>query len=382
MAVYVAQAIVLGFLLWCVALSSHRTDLFVGAYVCVWTVGVIFLYWKFGTAQDVFYSNDQKLQVRMVQWITENGIEYSLNGVIGNRYIVTIPAYLLTRCGIDSLLALKFMQAIFFVLTYRLVLNHFQSKNLRFKLWYLVLFSGPIFIFMSLLGLRDLALAYFSLYTFIGPNLGISAISWLGVFLLRPHLAIALTFGKLIGIAYRHTRSNLHLIILPSVVVFSFVSGTYSYVVGSHFQSGTGLDFASVSHLFTQQKFTQFFANFGGLQFLLLGSGVVNFSILNLFLLRLIFVDTFLIPSLFVWIVITSSNLRMRSVSIYSGFAFFLGLVLQTDFNSSRQNIPFLVLMGVTIAEHLALPKQSDRSNEHEKITDTSPDSGRSLSRT
>ena len=342
------------------------------ACTCVWTISVIALYWKFGNAQDVFYSNDQKIQVRMVQWIALNGIEYSLDGIIGNRYVVTIPAYLLTRCGIDSLLALKFLQAIFFVLTYRLVLNHFAHQNLKFKMWYIVLFSGPIFIFMSLLGLRDLALAYFSLYTIIGQNIGIRTVSWLSVFLLRPHLAIALAFGRLIGITYRRARLNLHLLLLPVLIVFSFVCGIYSYVIGSHFQLGTALDFASFYRLFSQETFIRFFANFGGLQFLLLGPDVVKFSILSLLLLRLIFVDIFLVPSLFVWTIITSSALRMRSVSIYSGFAFFLGLVSQTDFNSSRQNIPFLVLMGVTVAEHFAVRQRSNNINGHETIEEIS----------
>lgn len=382
MVVYVAQAIMLGFLLWCVTLSSHRTDLFVGMYVCVWTVGVIFLYWKFGTAQDVFYSNDQAIQVQLVEQTEIHGIDFSLEGLIGNRYIVTIPALLLSRCGINSLLALKFLQAVFFLLTYRLVLNHFANENLKFKSWYIVLFSGPIFVFMSLLGLRDLALAYFSLYTIIGRNTGMRAASWLSIFLLRPHLAIALAFGKLIGFAYRRIRSNLHLILLPILLVFSFTCGTYSFGIGSHFQWGTTFDLPSVGHPFTQEIFTRFFANFGGLQFLLHGPEIVKFSILSLLLLRLVFFDTFLIPSIFLWIVIASSKLRIRSISIYSAFAFFLGLVLQTEYNSSRQNIPFLVLMGVTIAEHLALRKQSDRFNGHEKITGASLDSGRSLSRT
>jgi hypothetical protein len=368
MAVYVAQAIALGFLLWCVTLSSHRNDLFVGAYVCVWTIGVIFLYWKYGTAQDVFYSNDQAIQVQLVEQTEIHGIDFSLEGLIGNRYIVTIPALLLSRCGINSLLAFKFLQAIFFLLTYRLVLNHFAKENLKFKTWYIVLFSGPIFVFMSLLGLRDLALAYFSLYIVIGRTTGFRAISWLSAFLLRPHLAIALAFGRLIGFAYRRARSNLHLILLPIVLVFSFVCGIYSFGIGSYFQWGTNLDLPSVGHPFTQGIFTQLFANFGGLQFLLHGPGIVKFSILSLLLLRIVFFDTFLIPSIFVWTVITSSKLRIRSISIYSAFAFFLGLVLQTEYNSSRQNIPFLVLMGVTVAEHLAL-RQRDDTNKRGQVS-------------
>lgn len=370
MALYTAQALILGFLLWCFTLSNRRTDVFIGIYVCTWTVGVIFLYWKFGTAQDIFYSNDQRIQVQMVNWISLHGIEYSIDGTIGQRYLVTIPAYLFSRCGIDSLLALKFLQAIFFVLTYRLVINHFKVENLRFKIRYLVLFTGPIFIFMSLLGLRDLALAYFALYSIIGQNNHLRVVSWCGLFLLRPHLAVALAFGRIVRFAYQRLYPNLNLLFLPLLAVFSFVCGLYAYVIGAHFQSGTGLNFNSLLSVLTQDGFLRLGANFAGLQFLILGSGITELSIVKLLLLRLIFVDTFLVPSLFVWIVITSSKLRIRSVSIFASFAFFLGLVSNTDFNSSRQNIPFLVLMGVTIAEHFAL-RQRDRNKQEKSAVAT-----------
>lgn len=354
MLLYSAQALSLGILLWCLTLSRRGNDVFIGVYVCLWTVGVIALYWHFREAQDVFYSNDQRIQVHMVQQIATDGIKYSLDRAIGFRYVVTIPALLLTRCGIDPLLALKFLQAIFFILTYRLVLDHFRRENLKFKPWYLVLFTGPIFILMSMLGLRDLALAYFSLYTLLGPHSEIRGISWLAVFLLRPHLAVALVFGRLFSFVFRRVRSDLQFVFLPIVAVCSFISGTYSYVIGAHIQSRTNFDFSTAFHLFSQDGLVRFFANFGGLQFLLLGKQV-EFSVVSLFLLRLVFVDTFLIPCFFIWFAFTGSKLRTQSVFIFSGFAFFLGLSAHTDFNSSRQNIPFLVLMGVTVAEHLAI---------------------------
>lgn len=354
MIIYTAQALCLGVLLWFLAQSSHRTDIFIGVYVCMWTVGVIVLYWYFGDAQDVFYSNDQQIQVQMVNRIAVHGVEYSVDGVIGNRYLITIPALLLTKCGINTILVLKFLQAVCFILTYRLVQQHFKNKNLRFKMWYIVLFSGPLFVFMSLLGLRDLVLAYFCLSMIMGRNTRIHIISWFVVFFLRPHLAVALIFGWLIGFAYQRARSNLHMILLPLLAVFSFVAGTYGYVIGSHFQQHTALDFNSLSHLWSQSNYVRLFANFGGLQFLLFGSEVVNISISKLLLLRLIFFETFLIPILFLWKLVAGVGLRIRSVRIFASFTFFLGLISSTDFNSSRQNIPFLALMGVTVAEHLA----------------------------
>lgn len=360
MVLYTAQALFLGALLWFATLSRRRTDAFISAYVCVWTIGVIVLYWRFGAAQDVFYSADQVVQVDLVEHVSTNPLVYSLNEIISLRYVITIPASLLTRIGVDALLTLKFLQAIFFILTYRLVREHFRIENLNFKLWYLVLFCGPLFIFMSLLGLRDLALAYFALNLMIGRDVRMYAISWLGLFLLRPHLAIALAFGWVIGFMVGRLRLNFNILIFPFIVVVSFLSGTYAYVIGRHFQFSGPLDFSSLSPLWSQSAFTRLLANFGGLQFLLFDSGVVNLSVLKLFLLRIIFFDTFLIPILFVWTLVSDSKLKQHSVSILASFAFFLGLISITDFNSSRQNIPFLVLMGVSVVIHLARRTRSD----------------------
>lgn len=377
MVLYTAQAVLLGVLLWIATLSRRRPDMFITAYVCIWTLGIIAIYWKFGTAQDVFYSDDQMVQVRLVDQVSQNPLVYSLEGIVGLRYVITIPASLLTRIGIDALLALKFLQALFFVLTYRLVREHFRINNLKFKLWYIVLFAGPLFIFMSLLGLRDLALAYFALNLMIGRDVRMYVFSWLGLFLLRPHLAVALAFGWVIGFIVSRLRLNFNLLFLPLIVVVSFLSGTYAYVIGRHFQSNGTLEFDSLSHLWSQSAFIRLFANFGGLQFLLFDSEIVNLSIPRLFLLRIIFFDTFLLPILFVWTLVSDARLKPLSVGILASFAFFLGLVSTTDFNSSRQNIPFLVLMGVTVVVKLADKQRRTTLNESELSREPSLASGR-----
>lgn len=354
MILYTAQTLFLGALLLCATLSVRRLDAFLTAFVCLWTVGVVAIYWKYGTAQDLFYSDDQRIQVGMVDRVTQDPLLFSLSQIIELRYVLTFPASLLTRIGVDPLLALKFLQAIFFVLIYRLVREHFRIENLRFKMWYSVMFCGPLVIFMSLLGLRDLPLAYFSLYLLIGRDTRIHAVSWLGLFLLRPHLAIAFLIGRMFGLVMSRVRTNYNLLILPLIVVVSFIAGTYAYVVGRHFQFNGPLNFESVSHLWSQSTFTRLFANFGGLQFLLFGSDIVNLSVPKLFLLRILFFDTFLIPILFLWTLLSTSKHQRQSLGVLASFAFFLGLISTTDFNSSRQNIPFLALMGVTVVLHLA----------------------------
>ncbi len=364
MLIYSLQAVCLGLLLWFLSQSSHRTDWFMTVYVCTWTIGVIAIYWKFGDAQDVFYSGDQVIQVKLVDHVSQNPLVYSLREIVRLRYVVTIPASLLTRIGIDSLLALKFLQAIFFVLTYRLVREHFRIENLNFRVWYLALFAGPLFLFMSLLGLRDLALAYFALYLIIGRDPRVLAISWLSLFLLRPHLAIAFVFGRVVGFAFERARFGFHQLFIPVIVVISFISGTYAYTIGRHFQMNAPLDLLSMSQLATQSAFIRLFANFGGLQFILFGSDIVNLPTVNLIFLRILFFDTFLIPILFIWVVVTTSAHQRHAISVLASFTFFLGLVSVTEFNSSRQNIPFLVLMGVIVMTHLARRTHSDPSKQ------------------
>ncbi|MFA5775176.1 MAG: hypothetical protein WC864_07350 [Ilumatobacteraceae bacterium] len=354
MILYSAQALFLGAVLLCATLSGRRLDAFLTAFVCLWTFGVVAIYWKYGAAQNHWYSDDQVVQARLVDYVNQNPLVYSLRGIVQLRYVVTIPAAILTRIGIDSLLALKFLQAVSFVLIYRLVRAHFRIENLKFKAWYIVLFCGPLIAFMSLLALRDLALAYFALAIMIGRDLRMYAIGWIGLFLLRPHLAVALVFGLLLGYAISRIRLNFHLLYLPLIVLISFLFGTYAYIVGRHFQYNLPLEFGTVSQLWTQSAFIRLVANFGGLQFLLFDSDIVNLSIIRLILLRLVFVDTFIVPLLFVWTMISIEKFQRQSISVLAAFAFFIGLISTTDYNSSRQNVPFLVLMGVTVITHFA----------------------------
>jgi len=84
------------------------------------------------------------------------------------------------------------------------------------------------------------------------------------------------------------------------------------------------------------------------LQFLAFDDRTVNLSIVNLLSLRLIFIDSFLIPICFV-ITLLSQKLEftLNRIQVFLSFTFFLGLAAQTDFNSTRQNLPFLSTMGV-----------------------------------
>ena len=93
------------------------------------------------------------------------------------------------------------------------------------------------------------------------------------------------------------------------------------------------------------------FSNFTGFQFLTLRGGddaVVAASNLLLVASRLIFFETFAIPFLFIVLFFRHIQyLTKRKLLILQAFIFFYGIVSQTPYNSTRQNLPFLACMGV-----------------------------------
>jgi hypothetical protein len=91
------------------------------------------------------------------------------------------------------------------------------------------------------------------------------------------------------------------------------------------------------------------FANFVGLQFLTLGATVVRLSTTQLLLTRVIFIDTFIISITFLVLVLRrSGQIDDLRVHVLLSFMLFFGLASQSDWNSSRQNLPFLTVMGLT----------------------------------
>ena len=137
------------------------------------------------------------------------------------------------------------------------------------------------------------------------------------------------------------------------LVVTPYLCGNYAYIYGAQIRERLWVDPNPFTEALTQQKFTLILANFAGLQFLAFGERIVHFSIMSLFLLRFIFIDTFIIPLSFVVAIITcKSRLQSQLLALLSAFTFFLGLVSQSGFNSSRQNLPFLAIMGVLVLVH------------------------------
>jgi hypothetical protein len=132
-------------------------------------------------------------------------------------------------------------------------------------------------------------------------------------------------------------------------------------VIGRNIQYGNNI---IGPQIFIQDRWWRFFSNLVGLQFLNFDQETLSMSTIRLLSLRLIFIDSFLIPICFV-ITLLSQKLEftISRIQVFLSFTFFLGLAAQTDFNSTRQNLPFLSTMGVLAL--LGLVKRSEsRANK------------------
>jgi len=343
---YAAQTILLAGILLVFTGRKQKIDAFIGIVVAFWVIAVIYIYSRYGAEQINFYSNDQAFHWRLLNYYLPNeGIPLRLDAVLSWRYPVILPAYFISKVGFDGILLLKFSQLVYLVLIYETGKRFLVQHNIKVRYWHIVFFAGPTLIFMSSLALRDLALAFFFMYSIIGKNPSIRIIGFLATALLRPHLAVALLFGFLASMAFKSLMNRLFIPILAFTTVGAYILGAYMYRLGATIKDGAALE--NPNEIFSQLKISRLGANFIGLQFLTLDETVVSASISTLFLSRLIFFDTFLIPISFLIILLLQSKWDHIRITTYFTFIFFYGLISNTDWNSSRQNIPFFVMMGL-----------------------------------
>lgn len=348
------QTLFLAFAILLTVIKARRIDLAASAYILLWVIGTILIYHRYGVASDLFYSNDQRLMTSMIESINKNGLELSIDSAIALRYVVTIPALVLTKFGIDSLLALKFIQMVCVIFSYKLARQHFESQKLEFKWQYSLFVFGPSLVFNSLLGLRDAVLSFLVLNFVFTNDRKRRFLSICAVYLLRPHLAAALIFGLVVSAAFNKFWLKPSLVSRVALVIGSYATGICTYALVSLYQHGIATDNFRISRLFNQDSFLDLASNFVSLQFLRLGDTVVASSNTSLLLLRLIFFDIFATPIIFTLLIICYKLRSQRNLGIFISFIFFVGVVSNTNWNSSRQNIPFIALMGVAIAEYLA----------------------------
>jgi hypothetical protein len=327
---------------------SNKTDLYQFALVSIWLIGVVAIFARYGEDQVLFYSNDQQFHQLVIEYyIPVEG--FHLNAIISLRYLLTAPVYLVSLLGFSSMLTLKFLQLIFLLLLYRRTKRYLLALGVQIKYWQLPLLAGPIMIFMSTLALRDIALAYFTFLFISSKSLNQLIIGFSGAILLRPHLGAALIIGIIVSRLVFRLQPKLTLLSISFTSLFSYVLGSFASSIGKVLQNG--LTYENPKLVFSQIKFSQLAANFVGLQFLIIDDPkklLVAASASTLLLSRIIFFDTLFIPLLFLVSVYRHPQYLIRQkMMTLQAFIFFYGVVSQTTWNSTRQNIPFLACMGV-----------------------------------
>ena len=329
------------------SLQRRNLDAYVALLISFWTVSVILIYAKYGLTQTTLYSNDQDVHLRILnQYLSKEGVIFRFEEIISQRYLVSLPVFYLSKLGLNGILLFKFQQLIYLILIYRFGRRFLERNTVRVQWWHLIFFCGPIMIFMSSLALRDLAIGFFTLLLVFEPKPITKIGGLIGTFLLRPHLAVALLIGYIVSQTYAYVRPKFYLASIFFLTIAIYWIGTISYFLGSSIKTGTPI--GNPIKVFTQYKFTRMAANMVGIQFLTLDESVVDASTLTLLLSRLIFIDTWLIPFVFlVLLVQQSKHFTQLRTQIFFAFIFFYGLTSQTPWNSSRQNIPFLISMGL-----------------------------------
>ena len=348
LASYFIQAIFFALVTVVVVSHSKKTDLYQFALISIWLVGVIAIYARYREGQVLFYSNDQLFHQDVIEYyLPVEGIQ--IREMISLRYLLTVPVYLVSLLGFNAILIIKFLQLAALLLVYKRSQQFLSEQSLHIRFWQLPLIAGPILIFMSLLSLRDVILAYFALLFVSSSDRNSRIIGLGGAFLLRPHLGVALAIGFILSSFYSRWKPKFQSIAFSAVALFSYGIGTIAYWIGAVIQKGVSFD--TPRTVFSQFKFSQLAANFFGLQFLALNNpdrAIVDASTFALLLSRLVFFDTLLIPTLFLIAMFRHPDFLIKQkVLTFYAFLFFYGVVSQTSSNSTRQNIPFLACMGL-----------------------------------
>jgi hypothetical protein len=357
LASYSIQAIAFAAIAMLAISRSKKADLYQLFLISAWLVGVIVIYARYGEGQVLFYSNDQELHQRIViNFIDFYGI--SLGDSINFRYIIALPVYLISKLGFNEVLLFKYLQLIALIGIYSESKRILSNNSVNLRVWHTLFIASPLMIFFSTLALRDVILAYLVLFVVFRKRVEQQLIAIGAIFLLRPHLAVALLLGYLSAHIFIMIGGRLKVFSGAILVIVMYVFGAYAFSIGSVVRDGFNPGVPDL--IFSQQRISQVALNFTGLQFLSQFNEeqtIVPTSLGNLLAARLLLLDSLIVPTVFALLSIFAlRKLKVEAVHTLSSFVFFLGLVTQTDFNSTRQNLPFYALMGIICVVNLSRP--------------------------
>ena len=362
---FVIQALLIGAILFTVV--PHHVLL--RLQVVVWTIGVVAIAVIVGVdAQDRFYSNDQVLHTTIVRtllnwsWLPETS-------ALDMRLPYALPAVAITYLGISEILALKTVSLICLLALSHELLSQFHSTRLSEQVKTLYITGcGLIGSFFSLLALRETMMMLFAYLFFAKKSPAVRASSITMLVLLRFHLAVALLVAEILifVLSLVRTKGRLQYAFPIFLVLIGTLLGNFFFHLGRG-DLGRG-DFTVLKN-FGLTEIRAIASNFVGLQFLTTREWSVNFSIRSLLLLRVLFSETVVIQALFTLVaLLLGPSLSRRGQITLVAFSFYVSIATSTDFNSFRQNVPFMPILGTVVLDVLM---------QHRRLKEPSLSSGR-----
>jgi len=379
---YVVQALLIGGVLYAIVWRQHRI---LRLQVIAWTIGVSAIAWRYSTEGQLgFYSNDQ-LQYAAIVRILMNWQWYE--GESATLFWWTefskIPypgaAVPLALAGIHVALALKTVSLVCLLALSRELLQRYGAIRFsdQIKILYLT-GCGLIGTFFSLVALRDTMMMYFVYRYVTNHSLVNRLVAVTLTYLLRPHLAIALILADLTltGWQVLSRRRQFGFLNFLPLVTLGVVIGYTVFRFRINWSQGYSIQ-RLVETPFTGDfgilQTWQIVTNFSGLQFMVQHESLVKYSVSQLLLLRIVFSDTIIIPLGFTIVCIIFGNrLRERHQFTLLAFCIYVSIVTNTDFNSFRQNIPLMPLMGMVLLDILYVRRREKELSR--RSTDGSPE--------
>lgn len=349
---YIVQAIVIsGVVSWLV----RRDPLILRLQVLVWGIFVSVIAWRFGLVeQQSFYSNDQHYWTSITESFLTLGIPWDVDVWFGTKIPYPVAALPLAMCGIHPTLSLKAVGLICLLSLSRRILFDAGIKTRTAQATALWLTAcGVIGTFFSVLALRETMMMYFTYRFATDKSPAIRLVSLVALYILRPHLAAAIFVAEVMMLGWRWLRSKYEFGVAESPMLISLgvIVGTvlFSWGVGN----GAPLRTPFNGDWGTAQTL-RIASNFVGLQFLTVREETVNFPLTYLLVLRVFLNETVLIPTAFTTICLFAyRQLNDRDRFTLVAFTLYVTVVIGTDFNSFRQNLPLMPLMGLTLLRHL-----------------------------
>ena len=351
--IYVVQLLIVGLgilaLVW-------RLNFVYRLQVLGWVLLNFVILLRYGqSGQLEFYSNDQRIFVAVTDALASGMVVHEpLSWWISSARIpFTLPAVLLASAGLDTALALKTTSLLFILGLTQLVLQHARIRSLT-GFATLVFMTGIAFsgTFFSSLAQRETSMMFFTFLVFVGKSPALRGTSLLMLVLLRPHLAVAIGLGWLCTVLVQQSsrRRNWSPGRAATAIASGSVVGYLLFAMGFQFQTGISGVFG---HQFGLRPVLRIASNYVGLQFLTAYETTIEFTLVQLLLGRLLFSETILIPLAFTLLVLTSRDASPVMRWTMWSFAIYVGLVTNTDFNSFRQNVPLMPVMGFCVVNAL-----------------------------